>query len=219
MVSSAIKQIPLGLRMSIRNFLQEIRIFYKHRRGIRQTKQFIGIKHLKLHIGCGENIKDGWINIDLSAKAEINLDMREPLPFVDNSCAIIYSEHFLEHLDYPESAVSFLQECFRVLEVGGIFNCVVPDTEWPLQEYCGLVNRGYFSLSKEKWHPPWCVTEMEQINYHFRQGSEHRFAYDYNTLSIVLKGVGFKEIVRREFNSDLDSVDREIGSLYVVAKK
>ena len=51
----------------------------------------------------------------------MSLDMREPLPFSDDSVSIIYSEHFFGHLDYPNVAKMFLQECFRVLELDGIF--------------------------------------------------------------------------------------------------
>jgi len=58
---------------------------------------------------------------------------------------------------------------------------------------------------------------MEHINYHFRQGNEHRFAYDFKTLQLALQQAGFVEIRRRLFRSDLDSW--ELGTLYVDAIK
>lgn len=214
-----IQKFPIGLRIAIRNCLREVNITYKHFRGLWKAREIINQKNLKLNIGCGQNIKKGWVNIDLSNHADINLDMREPLPFHDNTCSFIYSEHFLEHLDYPKQSLSFLNECYRVLSNDGIFSCGVPDTEWPLHEYCGLVNKGYFHFAKEKWHPEWCQTKMEQINYHFRQNGEHKFAYDYRTLFKALQTVGFKEIKSRKFNSELDTEQRKTGSLYVEAKK
>jgi predicted SAM-dependent methyltransferase len=213
------RKIPDGLRSSLRHVWGEIKTLRKHRKGIRQVRKLSGQQHLRLHIGCGPKIKKAWINIDLSPQADITLDMREPLPFLENSCSIIYSEHFLEHLDYPGHANSFLRECYRVLEPGGVFSVGVPDTEWPIAEYTGQRAEGYFRIAKERWHPEWCQTEMEHINYHFRQDDEHRFAYDFKTLAQALSSAGFQEIQRRDFEPALDSVDRKLGTLYVNASK
>ncbi len=209
-----------ALRASIRNALRELSISLKHRRGVQLAKRrFSGQRHLRLHVGCGTKIKKGWVNIDLSSRADIVLDLREPLPFLQNSCAIVYSEHFLEHIDYPEPTQSFLKECYRVLEPGGLFSVGVPDTEWPIAEYAGLRTEGYFQTAKERWHPLWCQTEMEHINYHFRQGAEHRFAYDFKTLAHTLTSVGFERVRRRAFDEELDSTDWKLGTLYAEALK
>jgi len=212
-------QISAGLLSAIRNVGREIIILRKHHKGLHQASKIVGQNHLRLHLGCGPKVKHGWINIDLSSQADITLDMREPLPFLENSCAIIYSEHFLEHLDYPMQTHLFLKECYRVLEPGGVFSVGVPDTEWPIAEYAGLSTEGYFHIAKERWHPAWCQTEMEHINYHFFQGDEHRFAYDFKTLADALTRVGFQKVQRRAFDEDLDSADRKLGTLYVNACK
>ncbi len=73
---------------------------------------------IKLNIGSGSNTKPGWINLDLAASADVRMDLRDPLPFPDQSCDLIYSEHFLEHLSYPDESVPFLAECRRVLKTG-----------------------------------------------------------------------------------------------------
>jgi predicted SAM-dependent methyltransferase len=106
-----------------------------------------------------------------------------------------------------------------VLEPGGLFSVGVPDTEWPLAEYAGQKSDGYYQHARERWHPEWCQTEMEQINYHFRQQGEHRFAYDFETLARALSSAGFQDIRRRDFDPELDSADRKLGTLYVDALK
>lgn len=214
-----IKHTTYGLRSSLLHVLNEIKTLCKHRQGVRQAHSLSGQQHLKLHIGCGPKIKEGWINVDLSSHADITLDLREPFPFPENFCSIIYTEHFLEHLDYPFHAKSFLRECYRVLEPGGVISIGVPDTEWPIAEYAGTRCEDYFTIAKEHWHPKWCQTEMEQINYHFRQDGDHRFAYDYMTLAQALGSAGFQDIKRRDFDPNLDSVDRKLGTLYVHAVK
>lgn len=132
------RHTPAGLRSAIRDLLREITIACKHRIGVHRARKLSGQQHLRLHLGCGPKTKKGWINVDASSEADITLDLREPFPFFTNSCAIIYSEHFLEHLDYPQPTRSFLKECYRVLEPGGMFSIGVPDTEWPIAEYSGL---------------------------------------------------------------------------------
>ena len=92
----------------------------------------------------------------------------------------------------------------------------VPDTEWPLHDY--IKPNGYIHEA-EKWHPDWCTTKLEHINYHFRQDGEHLFAWDFETMEKALRQAGFSKIVRRNFSPELDSERRAIGTLYVDAIK
>ena len=205
------------------NFIEKVlprwlMIVLAHEVGVLKTRKFRDSKSLKLHLGCGKVIKEGWINIDLNRKADITLDLRRTLPFSNESAKTIYSEHFLEHLVYPGEVTRLLAESYRILEGGGVFSVGVPDTEWPLVSY---VNKSpdYFQLVKEKWHPKWCVTRMEHINYHLRQDGEHKFAYDFETLKYALESAGFADVKRRDFNPSLDSPERRVGTLYVEAFK
>jgi SAM-dependent methyltransferase len=118
----------------------------------------------RLHLGCGINTPDGWINLDGAwnawlAKHQIVCrmlkglhalpvslrdmrpdiiihDVRKPLPFQDNSIHAIYASHLLEHL-YLEEAKRLLKECFRILQPGGILRMVVPDLRAIILEYMG----------------------------------------------------------------------------------
>ena len=195
----------------------EILTAIKHRIGILNCRRFVHKHHLRLHIGCGNNKKEGWINIDLSRKADVILDFRRPIPLPTSSCSIIYSEHFLEHLAYPTDALSFLAECYRLLEPGGTFSVGVPDTEGPLKSYVARANDKDNPPCNKQGFPEWCETTMDCINYHFRQDGEHFFAYDYETLENTLKKVGFRNIHKRAFNAELDSQKRKAGTLYVDA--
>ncbi len=220
LVTNAIKRrLGRGGLKALKLLRAELRISRRHRKSAKRAAAYRIATDLKLNIGCGDNLKSGWVNIDLlSPRADLALDMREPLPFADNSVAIVYSEHFFEHLDYPGDAQRFLKECHRVFKAGGIFSVAVPDTQWPLEAYVGPDDKGYFRLAKAEWHPAWCKTRLAQINYHFRQDGEHRFAYDYETLKHVLSEAGFTNIELRSFDVDLDTESRKIGTLYVSAR-
>ena len=126
-----------GLRKAVRLVVTETMLYNRHRKAMKAASTYVGKHDLKLNIGCGPNRKNGWVNIDLLAhmQADLTLDVRERLPFENGSVALIYSEHFLEHLDYPEPTKQFLKESYRVLTSGGIFSVGVPDTQWPLHAY------------------------------------------------------------------------------------
>jgi predicted SAM-dependent methyltransferase len=217
MLRSVIKaKTTAGFRRAIRDLAEEFRIQRLHRAALKRVNRYSG-SNLKLNIGCGPNVKRGWINIDLSDNADLQLDLRERLPFADESVSIVYSEHFFEHLEYPDEALNFLKESIRVLQRGGLFSVGVPDTEWPLRAYVNG-DEEYFLIARQRWHPAWCNTRMHNLNYHFRQGREHKYAYDFETLAQILSEVGFVSIVRRPFNPDLDDESRK-RSLYVDAYK
>jgi SAM-dependent methyltransferase len=81
---------------------------------------------VKLNLGCGWELLDGYINCDLreNLKADKHFDLNEfPYPFADNSADVILLSHVLEHLDDP---VQVLQECHRVLKTGGELRVYVP---------------------------------------------------------------------------------------------
>ncbi len=82
----------------------------------------------KLHLGCGRDIKRGWINLDrnLRSKVDICADVTRGIPLDDNSIDHVYSQDFLEHLP-PESAVPVINEIWRVLKVGGTMEHFVPN--------------------------------------------------------------------------------------------
>lgn len=107
--------------------LFEIRALFLHFVGRWRAKRYRNQQRLRLQFGCGDNAKPGWVNIDLSPKADLQLDLRKSLPFADGSCECTYSEHFFEHLDYPDDALFFLRENFRVLAPGGLLTFGVPD--------------------------------------------------------------------------------------------
>jgi len=217
--TSVKKLFSAGLWSAIRNLVTEVRLTPLRRRGRRKARAYSGRTQLKLNIGCGPNLKTGWVNIDMLPTVDLPLDMRDPIPLQDGCAALIYTEHFLEHLDYPSDAMRFLSECQRLLQPGGVISIGVPDTRWPLESYAGVKDGEYFRFVKKHFHPAWCQTPMEHINYHFRQDAEHRFAYDFETLSHALKQAGFGTVRERQFDGALDSEQRRTGTLYVEAAK
>lgn len=211
--------LPLGVGEATRRFLEEWGILAIHiPNSVRARLRYRRASGLSIQLGCGPRKKQGWVNLDLKREADIRLDLRRSLPFSDGSASFVYSEHFLEHLDYPVRVGFLLDECRRILEPGGKISLVVPDIEVVLRAYVLGGSPEYYNAQK-RWHPSWFQTHMEHINYNFRQDGEHQYAYDFETLTKLLTAHGFVNVRRRDFDAALDSPDRIVGSLYVEASR
>ncbi len=84
--------------------------------------------NLKVHLGPGQrNYLPGWINVDANAftgKCDVWADLRNRLPFRDNSAVAMYSHHVVEHL--PDLWGHFV-DVFRCLQPGGIYRVGGPN--------------------------------------------------------------------------------------------
>jgi predicted SAM-dependent methyltransferase len=207
-----------ALRHSVRQVGKELPLSCRHWLAVRKARRYLRGLPLKLNLGCGGNSRPGWVNIDLfHSRADLQLDLRESWPFPDGSVAYIYSEHIFEHFEFNDEVPHILSESLRVLQTEGVFDVGVPDTEWPL--------RGYGNPDHDYWpfcatcHPNDCETQLDHINYHFRQGKRHKYPWDEETLRRSLQRSGFVGIARRTFDATLDSESRRIGTLYMRAIK
>jgi predicted SAM-dependent methyltransferase len=207
-----LKVLAWEVRMWCRDLVSRVR-----------ARRYRGRTDLKLNLGCGPKVKAGWIDADANPDADLHLDLRRTLPFADGSCAVVYSEHFFEHLDYPDTAMEFLRECRRVLGPHGVLSLGVPDVVPALRACLKDIDGGVTDVEPQPYHPAWCRTPMDQTNFLFRQNyvhwlHEHRYAYDFDTLAKRLAEAGFVAIRRRDYDPALDSADRALGTVYVEAR-
>lgn len=84
-------------------------------------------KTIKLNLGCGEDLKEGYINCDLYPKNNKvrNVDCQF-LPFADDSIDEILASHLIEHFPFPKIG-PMLNEWFRALKHGGKLVLETPD--------------------------------------------------------------------------------------------
>jgi len=110
----------------------------------------------KLNIGCGEDIKKGYINIDFADFGqEIKHDLNKlPLPFKKNTFKEIYAKCILEHLNTNNNyQVRFLEELYRISKNKGIIKIIVPfGDQWKrnLQHTSGYDYYTFIKLCREK---------------------------------------------------------------------
>jgi predicted SAM-dependent methyltransferase len=209
--------MPYGVKKAARQLRNEWTLSCRHRREVKKVSRYLQ-SPIKLNLGCGPNRKDGWINVDLfCSSADLQLDLRVPWPFPDNSVSYIYSEHVFEHFELDVEVPHFLSEALRVLAPGGVFDVSVPDSGPLLRAYGDPEATFWSTASTMGWHPG-CKTQLERINYHFRQGGEHKYAWDAETLTKTLQAAGFTAITLRDLDPTMDSAERVL-SLCMIGKK
>jgi len=206
------------LKIFSRKFLQmaKLEIIYSKLK-LKQilTSKYIDINKEYLSIAPGNKTNINFINIDLYKYPGVDYqcDCRIKLPFRDESIKGIFTEHFVEHLDYIEEFPYFLLECFRILKSDGILRIITPDATKYFE--CYLKSN---------------LQEMEKIRnvepgYLFHQGIEHKFIFDYETLSLSCMNARFRKVYRYDYKKGqepyllLDSEHRKLESLYVEVTK
>ena len=167
----------------------------------------------KLDLGCGPNIREGWLGADKCAvsKDTMGLDATKRFPFADATFDYIYSEHMIEHVPWSDG-LRMLKECHRVLKPTGVLRIATPD----LAVTVGLLG-SHDELAKRciAWHTDTYLKDVPVhkaafvINLSFH-GWGHQFLYDAETLGFTLRLAGFKSVSR---HSAKESDDPHLAGL------
>ena len=135
---------------------------------------------VRLHLGCGRDVRAGWINLDgragsgIDVVADLDDCANTPLPFEDGSVDEFLGSHLLEHLESP---LPFMQELHRIARPGALATFNVPygssDDAWtdPTHRRPYFIDSfGYFSQPyywradygyRGDWQPGLIMLEVE----------------------------------------------------------
>ncbi len=224
------KSISHGMSRALRHLRKELLLYRNHVEGLERWTGSRGeLNDLNVQIGGGAHLLDGYLNIDIVPPADLICDVREGLP-LPNSCSnVVFSEHFLEHIDYPVSAKKFIFECHRILKRGGQLIIGVPDSELAVMSYVKR-NKNFYKLAIRSWYSKRnCLkdfnTYIDLLNYHFRDQDDdkkynpHFWAYDYEKIVDMMRRSGFVKIRRWKFDNRIANSKRKWGSIYVCGEK
>jgi hypothetical protein len=205
------RALPPSLRMNLRLVLTDL---LRWRERGRSTKLPVP---LRLHLGSGFERKPGWANVDLFGYGDIALNLTRPLPIPSLGAESIFHEHLLEHLTLRQG-LALLSECYRILQPGGVLRIGVPDTGSYIRSY---MEGGKGLIEMVRPGRPTPLIAVQEIFYWYG----HRSMYDFETLAMVCRAVGFSnEIEQRPFGDSRlrpahDTDARRGETLYVETTK
>ena len=126
-----------------------------------------------LNLGCGDRFNASWTNINFVSTGQgvIAHNLKQGIPFPDNSFDVVYHSHVLEHFP-KEEAEPFIRECYRVLRPKGILRVVVPDLEQIAKMYLHSLEKA--SNGSEEWEQnyQWMFLEMYDQTVRNQTGGE-----------------------------------------------
>ena len=149
-------------------------------------------KQVLVHLGPGQkNYLDGWINVDanlFTAKIDVWADLRNPLPFKENSVDFFYSHHVIEHLPDLQQHFAYLYSC---LKPGGKIRIGGPNGD-------NAINR--FMANDLSWFGDY-PDKRKSIGGRFENfifcRREHLTILTYSFLDELLSNAGFIKIIKR----------------------
>lgn len=147
-------------------------------------------------------------------------DVREGIPLHDDTVELIFSEHFLEHIDYPRSVKHYVREAHRVLTQDGKIITGVPDAAFALSQYPGPLNPADEMV--ERWYAKRDCrrdinTQLDLVNLVFRDQDDdpkytpHFWAYDYEKLVQLFTEAGFATVEPWTFDAKIAKPKRRWG--------
>lgn len=146
-------------------------------------------KSIKLHLGCGSNILNGYINIDLyNQSADMKLDITDLSYFEDNSIEEIFLNAVFEHL-YTFEQERALKEWHRILKPGGLLRIdSLPDFDEIIKAYINKT-KGHIKQTFDLYE----VTRYSHGDYNpeNRIGQMHKDLFTKSKIRNLLKNAGF----------------------------
>ncbi len=141
---------------------------------------------VKVHLGPGQKrYLDGWLNLDanmFTAKCDVWVDLRNRLPFNNNSVDSFYSHHVIEHL--PNLDFHF-KDVFRCLKPGGVYRVGVPNGDSAISKFID---------GDKLWFGDWPVNRKSIggrfENFVFCKG-EHLTIVTYSFVQELMENEGF----------------------------
>ena len=159
---------------------------------------------MKLHLGCGDRELPGFTQCDIRPlrHADYVTSADKLGMFESDSVDLIYACHLLEHFGRNEIE-RVLREWHRVLKPGGVLRLAVPDFEAVVQVYLKYRDMGLLLGL--------LVGRQDYLE------NTHRMVFDFDLLSGLLAGVGFRNIHRYDWRETIHKDYDDFSQAYIPA--
>jgi len=164
---------------------------------------------MKVHVSCGKNYINGWVNTDIAGTYDLYWDlMSDKLPFKEGEVDVFFIEHALEHFTLKDG-IKILGKMYKCLRKGGVLRVVVPSLESLIE---GYLNDTDFLVTNNKLFKKRLAFKAQLVNQSF-YGFGHKNMYDKQLMRFALRSAKFNVKERSFFNNDDvgDSVFLNVG--------
>lgn len=161
----------------------------------------------KLNFGCGNDIREGWINVDIQKGKGVDYSFdfdSIPYPFKDDTFDYIFLDNVLEHLLYPDR---ILHELRRITKKGGKIEVIVPH----------YTNKGaYNEMQHLHFFNEECFKKMEESKRVISKDKKFRIL----SLEVTPTSVGkfIPLILRKKISLFINGLNSQIRVVYEVLK-
>lgn len=148
-----------------------------------------GRELVRLHLGCGRDLRSGWINVDTSDEvgADLVADVTNLAAIGDGSVDVIEANHLFEHLT-RDQALAALAEWRRVLRSDGELYLELPDLSACIRILGKHTDDQGYDLGLTGmygWGPDIAADGVPQL---------HKWGWTRDALSEALVGTGFGSV-------------------------
>jgi len=170
----------------------------------------------KVNIGCGTNKIEGWENYDVNTAtgAEI-LDIRNPLPFGDNTVDFYFAEHVVEHVNYKQ-AWDFFDEAYRTMKSGSVMRIIVPCIIKQYESRNSPDFKDYIEYYNKRG---WSDKTLKGVSKSVLFNHEHEMAWSKDLMVGMLNVIGFEAYESELYISKYPELSNLEGHWRVVGKK
>lgn len=173
---------------------------------------------MRVNLGCGINLLDGWVNADLHPALEgVERVDALAMPWPDGSVDELLAEHLFEHFAFAEEEPLW-RECLRVLKPCGILTVETPDFEWACAAFSAAADDfrefyavgakdHYFGQNSLRLDQRWGLLATVFFGNQNGGGQVHKTCYTVGKLHAVAALVGFRALeVVRSFSKGAPSI-------------
>ena len=223
--------LPHGMARAARLLVRQAVIMQADQEGRKQFAENPPSLKPGLHVGCGANILKDFTNLDIFPNEGVDVvcDAREGLPFTDGQFDLVFSEHMLEHVDYPISTKLVLRETVRVTKPGGLIIVGVPDSSIPIRAYTSG-DEEYFTELRDRWYgrrdqlqhyqyPVDLVRLVMADEDDDKIYTPHLWAFDETQLAGLMEEAGLVAVSPWDIDPSISLPKRHWGSVYLQGNK
>ena len=173
---------------------------------------------------CGGSVNiSNYFNVDICSQANLTMDLdKRLLPFKNESADTVVCISAINYFS-RERGHEIIDDVFRILKVGGITRFAIQDLKEICKKYINNDEKFFFEKLPNGRDRYEGVTMADKINSWFYGYKTHsnktsQYMYDFETLSLLFKEVGFKIVERKEYRNsgitDIEKIDNRPEQMF-----